>query len=761
MINKGKTKFRHLTLTGIIVILCSTLLTACIDDEPLNNGNPEEETTVHLTMITPGASLPKAATRSSAVDMEYLVSDVSILVFTGYGNTYRFTYMVQGEEVRPDNNSAQKTHFTAKLKASDEPVKLLLVANAADAFTKYIPAFNTPEEEIRSKLIAGFTKQYPDGIPLFGEHILPLLDTQKVNSFTTTMLRAIARVDVEVDLDTNTSNSFILESVHIYRAADQVQVIPAGAAMAQSETPKVIAPSVPDGIVKVPPYSKNVSTEGQTLIEKLYVSEATGLDPDENFRNVTCVVVGGYYNGSTTPTYYRADFNSGIGGHPFGQILRNHRYHFKIKSVNGSGWETPGEAANNRATLIDLEIQEWEDFTTDMYANGDNYFGIDSREIIFGYQDGLKKAVGVQATVPYKIYWQDTASETTVVGGAPITNQYFSAQIINTPGDAADVSSILITTLSENTTTQNHTSTLIVEWANWLFRIKVTQQYEVVNAERSIRVLSVYYSTAGHLGNSTEAANGKGMRAILSNAENFSPRGIVNFFSGFDFNLAGSQSIFRYADGTNDYTHQMLSLLNGCDVLYLGNENVASEYTTRKIMEWLEQDPRRVLIVAGDASNSSPYLLREDYNGILSNQVDWWYNVTHTDSYKVQSQGTDGFSGPTAITDDNRIFMVGPFGATQSVNTSFTVSTADGYYGYAKTYPDNITPLLFIKNSPTNMVVGVDQKRRIIYHGDASLFQSGRLSESGKIQTDHDKLWANIWAWIAHQVIWGDAGLIE
>lgn len=153
------------------------------------------------------------------------------------------------------------------------------MANAADAFTKYIPAFNTPEEEIRSKLIAGFTKQYPDGIPLFGEHILPLLDTQKVNSFTTTMLRAIARVDVEVDLDTNTSNSFILESVHIYRAADQVQVIPAGAAMAQSETPKVIAPSVPDGIVKVPLYSKNVYIEGQTLIENSMFLKPQALIP--------------------------------------------------------------------------------------------------------------------------------------------------------------------------------------------------------------------------------------------------------------------------------------------------------------------------------------------------------------------------------------------------------------------------------------------------------------------------------------------------
>lgn len=68
------------------------------------------------------------------------------------------------------------------------------------------------------------------------------------------------------------------------------------------------------------------------------------------------------------------DFDPGLEGHPFGQILRNHRYVFRIRKVTGPGWSDPGLAAVNKATSIVAEIEPWEDFTTEMHFEGDQLY---------------------------------------------------------------------------------------------------------------------------------------------------------------------------------------------------------------------------------------------------------------------------------------------------------------------------------------------------------------------------------------------------
>lgn len=55
------------------------------------------------------------------------------------------------------------------------------------------------------------------------------------------------------------------------------------------------------------------------------------------------------------------------------------------------------------------------------------------------------------------------------------------------------------------------------------------------------------------------------------------------------------------------------------------------------------------------------------------------------------------------------------------------------------------------------MFFGVNKPERIIYDGDAQLFMNGQMSNnSGNINSDLDKLMANVWAWITEQVIYGE-----
>ncbi|MCC8199482.1 MAG: hypothetical protein LIP06_13195 [Tannerellaceae bacterium] len=750
---------------ALITFLLGFFLIGCADEVgEYAKETGEEESLLRLTITAPGSSLPTTANRV-ITDPEYVISDIQVLVFAK--ETGLFKYQVKGEQITTQENNPQKTNFTVSLKTSQEPLRLLLVANAEEAFEKYTPPVGTTEEVMRRRLTNPFAGNYLGGIPMYGEIEVPYLDATAVNTLSATMLRAAGRVDVEVDLDKDKSRAFSLHSVYVFRAKNQVQVIPDQDALAGSDALKVNAPSVPFPVEDVPAYSKVVTTFGQTLVSQLYVPEAEGVDPAADYGRATCIVVGGYYDGEEKLSYYRADFNPDENVYPYGQVLRNHRYHFTIRQVNGAGWETPEEAANNRATTLVVEIKTWEDFTMEMYTHGDNYLGIASREVVFGYQADLRKQVGIQSTVPYKISWEGQ-SESTTIGGGPVSQEYFTVEIVTYPDHPGDVSYLVFTTRMENQTSADRVSRLKVEWENWIFYVTVTQQYAVAHTERSVRILSVYHGTTGHLGSNTNAADGAGMRAILSNPDYFSPRGIVPYFAGFDFSLAKDQSIFKNADGTNDATFAMLALLYGCDVLYLGNENNISAYAAGKVMEWLRESPNRVLLVGGDAPTTSPGLLRTDKNGLLSDQVDWWYNQMHVDNYQVGYLGGHGemkFMCPEYDEATNGEFMRGAFTEQFGpVKNSFNrVNIADNYFGYAKTYAGTVVPLLTVTKAPDYMVVGVDKKNRIIYHGDASLYQPAQLEggSKGVISGNHDKLWANIWAWVASQVIWGDRDLID
>lgn len=72
-----------------------------------------------------------------------------------------------------------------------------------------------------------------------------------------------------------------------------------------------------------------IKEDDPTSITGIYVSEANSeSDPEAQLTEATCIVVGGYYDGQTKPTYYRIDFNPGYAEHPFGQILRNQQIYF-------------------------------------------------------------------------------------------------------------------------------------------------------------------------------------------------------------------------------------------------------------------------------------------------------------------------------------------------------------------------------------------------------------------------------------------------
>mgnify|MGYP007076252197 CR=1 FL=1 len=152
--------------------------------------------------------------------------------------------------------------------------------------------------------------------------------------------------------------------------------------------------------------------------------------------------------------------------------------------------------------------------------------------------------------------------------------------------------------------------------------------------------------------------------------------------------------------------------------------------------------PNRVLIVGTDTETTNASLRK-----YLTKDGTW--------KYYYQSPAVGGKFKRAAQTEGNRRFFASPFGA---VAENAPIAKADDYAAYCSDYPSDVTPLVVSDAAGYEkaMVVGVNRRARIVYHGDANLNQTGRLSSQanadGTVTTDFDRLTANLWAWIVEQV---------
>lgn len=302
------------------------------------------------------------------------------------------------------------------------------------------------------------------------------------------------------------------------------------------------------------------------------------------------------------------DFDPGLEGHPFGQILRNHRYVFRIRKVTGPGWSDPGLAAVNKATSIVAEIEPWEDFTTEMHFEGDNYIGLSSRSVTLGYPAGKTDTVDVQATVPYAIQWLDASGSlvgTAVSGvGASLPgNNGFTVSIGRNSGDAETVTRLVFATTGDNRTQSDVTARLRVTAGRWTLDVSVRQESPEKYRKRFIRVLSV--TEVGSLGtNNPAAASGQPLRKILDNAKNFSPSGTV-IVGGFSFSEASRTEMQATSAGSgSDIYRNVKNMINTQDVIYLTYNTSISDDLAQVVLAWLQGSPNRVLIVGTDTETT-------------------------------------------------------------------------------------------------------------------------------------------------------------
>ena len=727
-----------------LVLSCLFFAGACTRDAGADAPAVQDERAlVRLTVLASGPAQP--GTR--AADAESGISEVAVLVFEQTDGAYVYRYRAEGERLGTAGGNA--TQFQATLIRSDKPMKLMLAANYGDAFAAYAPAAGSGEAEVREGLCRSYSGMTA-GLPMYGEIVLPDgLNASADNDFTVRMLRGVARADVVKELAAD-SAPFRFGALYIYRANDRIRMIPDD--MGDPSAPKVAAPSVPSSAAPLAAPLKTLPADGAdpASFEPVYLPEALSIaDPVQQLTAATCLVVGGYYRDATELSYYRIDFDSGAAGHPFGQVLRNYKYVFRIIKVTGAGWPDPGSAATSESTGIVAEVEPWADFTTEMYFEGENYLGVSSRKSVVGYAAGSRDTLNVQATLPYTIQWLDASgtpsgSAVSGVGATVSKGSSFTASIVRKTNDPVDVTHLVFTALQKNTAAADLSATLRITGGSWSFDVRVVQEGVGKYAGRFIRVLSV--AALGDLGATVPTtAQGRALRYILENPANFSPEGKVPI-GGFAFvRTSASEMQATGTGGTADKGtfRGVKGLINAQDVVYLSYNTSISTELAQVVLAWLEGSTHRVLIVGTDTGGTNANLLT-----LLKakGEGSWSYDITAIANMFKRA-------APTAGSDP---FFDGPFGA---VAANATIARADGYAGYCSDYPASVVPLVVGDKTGYDryMVVGVNTARRIVYLGDANLNEVGRLSTQantdGTVSSDFDRLTANLWAWIAEQVV--------
>lgn len=335
----------------IFVVFAAIFNISCGRDDI--NIKPTDKNQVEITVKL---DVPK--TRAVTDDQEKKIDNLRIFVFDKNDN---FAYSVNKGEIT----------------TTDIKIKLNLSKNATDTY-KLVFVGNMKSADIpdlEGKTLSDLRNQtfdISDKYPTYPFRYFPMWgETEKIkiekgtNLGTINMLRAVASVDVTLNATNTTSdppvagtlNNFTLKSVKVYNNYKK-------GLYAKLSTEG--SPNLPTGNDVQNAYSStsymplNYSdVQTNSSIRDIYIAESK--NKGKTHLEKTCLVIGGYYNGSSKESFYRVDFKDFNGNSGDMDILRNHRYLFNITNVHSEGFPTADEAFRSEVMNMDVNILQWND----------------------------------------------------------------------------------------------------------------------------------------------------------------------------------------------------------------------------------------------------------------------------------------------------------------------------------------------------------------------------------------------------------------
>lgn len=779
-----------------LLIACLATV-SCMKDIQLPTPNGPQEAgkaRVRFEIKTPSTSLPGTRT----ID-ENTIEDIKIIVLkTDAENGFVYDYEV---DVTSYENVDGKTTFTANLNVSDEPVKLMLMINKPD-ITPVLDGLN--EEAVRDALVCGYAHIFPImmdmSTTMTGEVLLPKIDLTENAPIDVLLLRTMARVDVQLNLGDD-SRPFEITKIKVYQMVSGSPIFPDPVAYDDPDSPsKVTAPSlIYNSIEVIQEFETFIPSVVSGLVGTAYVFENKGGITVEEQLASTCMVIEGKYNNSENITYYRIDFNSGKDGHPFGQVLRNHRYMFNITKVTAPGFPSLIEALQNISRTMVMEVQAWEENGSEVYILPDGgYLGLFDKSVTVPYNTGGIAAFTMRSNLLFQ--WQldpgTTPIDNTTPG--PISNDFYTVTMTSELSGGYTDYTFTVEARSDNvgdTADERPSQVLITvdtDDGPMVFSVDITQA-TLMTVSRKINVLSLgtSYGTMGVYYEGGTSSYPTELRTMLTNHNYFGPDEPAPVrFDGFTFDVM----TYSLSDLNTD---ELRRALVATDILVADCTAGPDAEAVDIILEWLE-DPGHVLIVSADYDYSNAVLLDRlatDGNGLT------WHPISDIDDPSLLGSVVDALGNlldlilnlasvtidaggmMAAPTVANTPFIDGVFGLANQTQVAGTgvYTLWDGLAQWAAIGEGSpVIPLMVfqitqeinylnplqqdetkVEKIDEMMLVGVDPDRRIIYMGESQLidtyFDSNPGTTAGESDTPYyssiTTLLCNTWAWAVNTVL--------
>jgi len=416
-------KFFRLPLFMAVMLLVAS---SCLSDNEIITPEPpiegDETADVLLRIRTPEGFSGNGTRTTLGFNDENRLNTITVLVFEYATNAFigvrqgrNVTYTPGLDPAPPGTPEISGTGtFEVTLFASTSATdffRLVVIANAADEVAARLQ-FVTPGtsyNDVMARLWGTITGRMMQGvnptIPMFGQTQNPVLIVENTTLAETIRLhRAIARIDVGVGTATGHTDEagftwsgnnaqgqpipFVLDRVYIMRPNNRFAIVPQNGVLPTAITGNPTIPTLTETTAFTE--AQSITHFGFTAVNgnvhrQIYIPEANVRLPhggvsvldndirsgDANHINRMAVIVGGFFDGSTTRTYYRVDLiRNQADNRSLMNVLRNHLYQINIMGVRGPGENCPGTAYRSIAMNMDVQVNEWEMVTEEMFFDG-------------------------------------------------------------------------------------------------------------------------------------------------------------------------------------------------------------------------------------------------------------------------------------------------------------------------------------------------------------------------------------------------------
>ena len=323
-----------------------------------------------LTTTVSGVAVPDSRALASAD--EQTLQEARVLAFDA---SHRFLYVRTGT-ITNNNPSGSNgggvatIKFSAPVSASN--VYFVVIANATaeiDAALTGVVVNSTLKSAILSKDAltktlttnstwnAASSSSYSP-IPMHGETSPPAPVSSSTSTLYVDLTRMLARINVSVD-PAVLSSVFQMNSVRVYNTK-------LGGYIAPGNTSKTAWDYLHTSAAINPLIYTLSGTEltANALTNAIYTFER----PDVTSSYPVILIVGGFFRGSASETYYKVVLMEGVND--FKNLVRNISYNVSINAVPYPGHPTPEEAYNSTSPNMNVTIQEWQMGTNQSITDG-------------------------------------------------------------------------------------------------------------------------------------------------------------------------------------------------------------------------------------------------------------------------------------------------------------------------------------------------------------------------------------------------------